>query len=183
MTAWTAVRVVKEIDDVVYDSEAASVIHHWDEGVFSPSRMVMATNPEGRYFLTYLSEGTILRPDPTIRVYAFSRKASIALLAETDAPDRVLEGLGVELITPVCDDQRHGDVQAVAASGMMFGKQVLFKTSCGHFWMLRSRGIFGKRRHRHWQVSQREAITWGLRNGAAFDPEPLALLGVRDCEE
>ena len=184
MSKWTAVRVVREIDGVVYDSETANVIYHWDETIFFvPYRMVLATNPDGYYFLTELSEGTILRPDPRIKVYDLSRRTSIAVLARAGAPDSVLEGLGVEIITPACDDKRHGDIQIVLISDIRFGDQTLAKTSCGHFWMLRTRKIFGKKRQRHWKVSQREAISWGISNGAGFDPARLALLGIRDCEE
>lgn len=184
MSEWTAVRVVREIDGVVYDSETANVIYYWDETTFFvPYRMVLATNPDGYYFLTELSEGTILRPGPRVKVYDLNRRTSIAVLARAGAPDSVLEGLGVEVIIPACDDKRHGDIRTVLVSDIRFGDQTLAKTSCGHFWMLRTRRFFGKKRQRHWKVSQREAISWGIRNGAGFDRTRLALLGIPDCEE
>ena len=74
------------------------------------------------------------------------------------------------------------DTHIVLYRATRFGCQTLGKTSCGHFWMLRRRGIFGKERVRLQQVGQCEAIAWSIRNGVRFYSDRLAMLGIRKTE-
>ena len=176
-------RILREIDGVVYDSNCATIIHHWDETTLLwPFRWVLGKKPDGRYFLTTISPGTLLRPGPKIRVYPCSRMSSISLVARVGAPDSVLEGLGVEMITPGNSDEPlyQPEMKTVLARDIRFGWQALVKSDSGRFWMVRRRGIFSWKRMQVSPVSHREAIRWAIRNGVVAFSDRLALLGIRN---
>ena len=180
------VRVRRVVDGVLYDSETASTIHYWDESfLLLTVRYVLGKTPGGQYFLASIHEGSILRPGPRIRVTPFDREVSIALLADVGAPDSVLEGLGVEMITPeVPDEPFHlPATETVLTSTKWFGWQALVKSDRGRFWMVRRYGLFGWKRIRVRPVSQRKAIYWALMNGVGIYDDRMALLGIRDPME
>ena len=83
MAEMIPVRVRRVVDGVLYDSDRATVIHHWDETLLLATvRFVLGRTFGGRYFLTCLNEGGILSPGPNISVTPFGRMTSIALLAD-----------------------------------------------------------------------------------------------------
>ena len=180
------VRVLTEIDGVVYDSKHATVIHYWDETyLLKPYRNVLGKNTEGCLFLSTISEGTILFPEPRIRVFPCGRTIAIMLLVDAGAPNPVLEGLEVEIITPAISDVPHHRpaMKTVLASDIRFGCETLKKSDDGRFWMVRRRGIFGWERVRTRQVSQRQAIGWAIRNGVSLFSDQLQMLGIRNTLE
>ena len=86
-------RLYEVIDGVVYDSEDCSLVHRWTEKMGSVC--AVWCTPDGHYFATIhvpsLLFGSHFRFVPIGRIYA------VELAAAHDAPDWVLEGLGVEL--------------------------------------------------------------------------------------
>ena len=183
MAQMIPVRVRRVVDGVLYDSERAEVAHYWDEGVLGMTlvRFVLGRTPCGRYFLTSLTDGSMLRPGPNIDVTPFSRIASIGLLADVGAPDSALEGLGVEMITPdVPDDSTHPPtVETVLSRRKRFGRQTLVKGHSGRFWMVRWWGIFGWGKSTVRLVSQRKAICWAVKNGLWATSDRPEMLGIR----
>ena len=180
------VRVRRVVDGVQYDSETASTIHYWDDSfLVASARFVLGQTPGGHYFMASISEGSILRPEPRIGVTPLDRETVILHLADVDAPDSVLEGLGVEMITPeVPDEPFHMPAtETVLASTKRFGWQALVKSARGRFWMVRRYGLFGFERIRVRSVSQRKAIFWALMNGVAIYDDRMALLGIRNPRE
>lgn len=107
------------------------------------------------------------------------------LLVGAGAPDPVLEGLGVEIIAPAISDVPHHRpaMKTVMESDIRFGCETLKKSDDGRFWMVRRRGIFGWERVRTRQVSQRQAIGWGIRNGVSLVSDRLQTLGIQNTLE
>ena len=186
MAEMIPVRVRRVVDGVLYDSKKATIIHHWDETLLLATvRFVLGRTPGGRYFLTCLQDGSILRPGPNIRVTSFDRMVSIALLADVGAPDSVLEGLGVEMITPEVPDEpfHFPATENVLIRTKWFGWQALVKSDRSRFWMVRRCGLFGWKRIWGSPVSHRKAIYWAIMNGVGTFRDRLALLGIRTSME
>ena len=181
------VRVRKVVDGVLYDSETAEVIHYWDERYlwFAVTRFVLGKTPEGHYCLIAISEGTILRPDPKIKGVRASRTGCIMTLADTDAPDSILESLGVEIISSEGPDEPVVplDVEIVLTEPARFGCKTLLKSPRGRFWMARRYALFGWKKLAFRPVSQREAIRWAIWHGTSPRREWLAMLGISSAED
>ena len=180
------VRVRRVVDGVLYDSGEATIIHHWDETIFvTPYRMVLAKTPCGRYFLTTLCDGSILRPGPIVHVYPYDRFSCITALTAAGAPESVLEGFGVNIMTPAHPDQPFHlpDTETVLARKKWLGWQALVKSDGGRFWIVRWLRIFGRRRLKARPVSHYKAINWAVMNGLWAFSDRLGMVGIQDSME
>ena len=166
------VRVFEEIDGVVYDSDTADIIHYWDS---FGGRNIIATTPEGRYFLARIYESFFT---PRFWVLPIGRRYAIELAAKNDAPDKAMEELGVKILNPVESDEPYNIVssETIWPHRTLFGWRTLLRNYDGRLWMFKSFDILGIQTHWASPISQRQAIAWAIRKGAWS--EYLAMLGV-----
>ena len=181
------IKVRKVVDGILYDSESAEVIHHWDNTFLNAeARYVLGKTPESHYFLIRISAGSMFGTlPPCTRVIPANRIGSIMTRARVDAPDSALESLRVEIMTPEGPDEPIVplDVEVVLTRSRRFGDQTLVKSPRGRFWMVRRYALLGWEKRVVRPVSQRDAIYWALRNGGWPPRERLEMLGISSNSE
>ena len=167
-------RLYEVIDGVVYDSEDCSLVHRWRGKMGSP--YAVWCTPDGHYFMT--KHGLSLLFGPHFKFAPIDRIYAVELAAAHDAPDWVLEGLGVELARVDESDEvfQISPADTVWTKRTRFGERVLLKNVTGRYLMSERSGMFGVARKRTSPMSQREAIAWALENDAWG--EALDMLGI-----
>ncbi len=169
------IRVFKEIDGVVYNSDTSDVIHYWDR--FLGGRRVLAVTPCGHYFLAYLYEAFFT---PRFMVLPIGRRHAIWLASKSDAPEEAMRKLGVKVENPIESDEPYNLIssETIWPHRMLlgFGWRTLLRNYDGRLWMFKSFDILGIQTQWASSVSQSEAIAWAIDKGAW--EEHLAMLGV-----
>lgn len=166
------------VDGVVYDTEDASLVHLWQgrRGKIIATLYIMGITSGGNYFITAETPSFLYGSHRKFR--PLTKKEALELTAEHDAPDSVLERLGVK-VAHTDDPGKPYDpstARTVLSERIKFGQRSLLKNRDGRFLMYQRRKVFGVETSRTSPMSQREAIAWALKNDVSSNS--LEMLGV-----
>ncbi len=166
------------LDGVVYDTEDASLVHLWQgrRGKIIATLYIMGITSGGNYFITAETPSFLYGSHRKFR--PLTKKEALELTAEHDAPDSVLESLGVKVADPDDPGKPYdpSTARTVLSERIKFGQRSLLKNRDGRFLMYQRRKVFGVETSRTSPMSQREAIAWALKNDVSSNS--LEMLGV-----
>ena len=153
------VRVYKEKDGVVYDSETATVLHYRDNCFVD--REILAVTPDGHYFLAFLTGGltdwTYVRPIGKLHALMWSIKH--------DGPDDVLRSQGVKVSRPIESDEPFNLLSSTLLGGRkrLFGYDFLEQNYDRRLFVFQGREICGiVVMKKVYPLTQRQALQWTL---------------------
>ena len=173
-------RAYKVIDEIVYDSETADVLHYRDTWI--GGRTILAVTPEGHYFEAMFA-GLMMG----WRIFPVSRLRAVYWALKNNAPSKVLERLGVTLFPEpeVPLDKPYespGICDILCARKKLFTNDLLYtaeflcRNPDGRFFVFDGMILLGRFVFEEYiPMTQSRALQWAIRHGAAYDA--LEILG------
>ena len=173
-------RAYKVVDEIVYDSDTAEVLHYRDS--WHGGRTILAVTPEGHYFES-MFVGLIMG----WQIFPLSRLRAVYWALKHKAASRVIERLGVTMFpepeTPADRPYEYPSIRGILGhrkklftNDLLYTVEFLCRNPDGRFFIYDGMILLRTFLFEEYiPMTQSQALKWAIRHGAPWDS--LEILG------